>query len=47
MLRSDLRDDSNAYIVVKEPIDLLANDANENDKAHKNVAFRNNAPFRS
>ena len=47
MLRSDLLDNSDTYIVVKETIDLLADDANENDKAQKNVAFKNNAPVRS
>ena len=47
MLRSDLCDYSDAYIVVKGTIDLLADDANENDKAEKNVAFKNNASFRS
>ena len=47
MLRSDLCDYSDAYIVVKRVIDLLAAAANENDKAEKNVAFKNNVPFRS
>ena len=47
MLRSDLCDYSDACIVVKGTIDLLAAAANENDKAQKNVAFKNNAPFRS
>ena len=47
MLRSDFCDYSDAYIVVKETIDFLALAANENDKAEKNVAFKNNAPFRS
>ena len=47
MLRSDLYDCSDAYIVVKGTIDLLADDANENNKAEKNVAFKNNASFRS
>ena len=47
MLRSDLCDYSDAYIVVKGTIDLLAAAANENDKAEKNIAFGNNAPFRS
>ena len=47
MLRSDLLDNSDTYVVVKETIDLLADDANENDKAQKNVAFKNNAPVRS
>ena len=46
MLRSDLCDYSHAYIVVKGKIDLLAAAANENDKAQRNVAFKNNAPFR-
>ena len=40
-------DYSDASIVVKGTIDLLAAAAaNENDKAQKNVAFKNNAPFR-
>ena len=47
MLRSDLCDYSDAYIVVKGTIDLLVAAANENDKAEKNIAFGNNAPFRS
>ena len=47
MLRSYLCEYSNAYIVVKETIDLLAAAANKNDKVQKNVAFKNNAPFRS
>ena len=46
MLRSDLCDYKDAYIVVKRTIDLLAAAANENDKAQKNFAFKNNAPFR-
>ena len=44
MLRSDLCDYSDAYIVAKGAIDLLAAATNENDKAAK---FKNNAPFRS
>ena len=47
MLRSDLCDYSDAYIVIKGTIDILAAAANKNDKAQKNVAFKNNAPFRS
>ena len=47
MLRSDFCDYSDAYIVVKGTIDFLALAANENDKAEKNVAFKNNAPFTS
>ena len=39
MLRSDLHDYSDAYIVVKVTINLLAAVANENDKAQKNVEF--------
>ena len=46
MLRSYLCDYSYVYIVVKGAIDLLAA-ANENDKTQKNIAFKNNAPFRS
>ena len=47
MLRSDLCDYSDAYVVVKGTIDLLAADANENDKAEKNNAFKNNVQFKS
>ena len=39
MLRLNLCDYSNAYIVVKGTIDLLTAAANENDKVQKNVAF--------
>ena len=46
MLRSDLCDYSDAYIVVKGKIDLLTTATNENDKAQKNDAFKNDAPFR-
>ena len=45
MLRSDLCDNRNSYIVLRGAIDLLAAAANENDKAQKNAAFKNNAPF--
>ena len=38
---------SDACIVVKETIDLLAAAVNENDKAEKDLPFKNNAPFRS
>ena len=47
MLKSYLCDYSDAYIVVKGTTDLLAVVANENDKAEKDVAFKNNASFRS
>ena len=48
MLIPDWCDYSDAYIVVKGTIDLFAAAAaNENDKAEKNVIFKNNAPFRS
>ena len=47
MLRSDLCDYSDAHIVVKETIDLLADDGNKNDKAEKDFVFKNNAQFRS
>ena len=48
MLRSTLCGYSDAYIVVKGTIGLLAAAAaNENHKAEKNVAFKNNAPLRS
>ena len=42
MLRSDLRDYSDAYIVVKGTKDFLAVAANKSDKSQKN-----NASFRS
>ena len=42
MLKSDFCNYSDTYIAVKGAIDLLAADANENDKAEKNIA-----PFRS
>ena len=47
MLRLHLCDYSDTYIALKGTIDLLAAAANENDKAEKDVAFKNNAPFRS
>ena len=47
MLRSDLSDYSDAYIVVKGTEDFLDDAANENYNAEKKVAFKNNAPFRS
>ena len=40
MLRSNLCDYGDTYLVVKETIDLLAHDANDG-------AFKNNAPFGS
>ena len=42
MLRSDLCDDSNAYIIVKG--DITVTNPN-NAKRNKEVAFENNAPF--
>ena len=47
MLRSDLCDYSDAYIVGKRTIDLLDAAASENDKGEKDVSFENNVPFRS
>ena len=47
VLRLYLCDYSDAYIVVKGTIDLLVAAANENDKAEKDVAFKNNVPCRS
>ena len=47
MLRSYLFDYRDGYIVVKGTIDLLAAVANENNQAQKNVAFKNDVPFRS
>ena len=46
MLRSNLCAYSDAYIVGKGTVDLLAAAANENDKAEKDVPFKNNPPFR-
>ena len=40
-------DYSDAHIVVEGRIDILAATAIENDKAEKNIAFKNNARFRS
>ena len=45
MLRSDLYDYSDACILTQGIIDHLAAVANKNDKAEKNVALKNNAPF--
>ena len=45
MLRSSLCDYSDAYIDVQRTIGFLADAANENDNAEKDVAFKNNAPF--
>ena len=47
VLRSNLFDYGDAYVVVKRTMDLLVTAANENDKPYKNVAFKNNTPFRS
>ena len=47
MIISNLYDYSDVYIVVKRTIDLLSAAANENDKAEKDVVFKNNGPFRS
>ena len=43
MLRSDLSDFSDAYIVVKKII--TATDSNNNNTYDKKLAFENNAPF--
>ena len=40
-------DYGNASNVVKEAIDLLAAATNNYDRAHKDVAFKNNVPVRS
>ena len=45
VLRSDLYDDSDAYVVVKRRI-TVTGDINGNTK-HTKLAFNNNAPFRS
>ena len=46
MLRSYLCDKSDACIIVKGTIDLSAVASNKNDKAKRDVVFKNNAPFR-
>ena len=46
MLSSDFCDYSNACVVVKGTIDLLAAAANEYIKARKGFAFKNNVSFR-
>ena len=38
---------TDAHIVIKGTIDLVAAAANENFKVEKDVAFTNNTPFRS
>ena len=43
MLRSDLCDFSDAYIVVKR--DITVEDNNNANKRNKNLVFKNNAPF--
>ena len=45
MLRSDLCDYSDAYIVVKRAITV--EDNNANNREDKNLTFKNNAPYRS
>ena len=47
IIRSGLCDYSDAYIAVKQTIDLLAAAVNENDKLEEDVAFKNNAPISS
>ena len=44
MLRSDLCDFSDAYLVVKGDITLEGDDDDAN-KHNKNLVFKNNAPF--
>ena len=38
---------NDAYIAIKETINILATVGNENNKAQKNFTFKNNAPLRS
>ena len=47
MVRSDLCVYSDAHIIVKGTIDVLAAAANENDEGQKDAAFKNNTPVRS
>ena len=44
MLRSDLCDYSDAYIVVKGKI--IVRGANDANRINKKLTFKNNAPFR-
>ena len=46
MLRSYLCDYGDMYLVLKGAIDLLAAAGSENEKACKDVTFKNNARFR-
>ena len=45
MLRSNLCDYSNAYIVVK--VTIIVEGDNDDKKRNKKLTFKNNAPFRS
>ena len=45
MLRPDLCGYGEACIVMKRTVDLLAADANENDKSEQELAFKNTTPF--
>ena len=45
MLRSNLCDHSDAYIVVKGKISITGNNAA--NRINKKLTFKNNAPFRS
>ena len=47
MFRSDIYDYKDTSILLKGIIDLSAAAANENDRAQKDVAFKNNTPVRS
>ena len=44
MLRSDLCDCNDAYVIVKGVITVQG--TNTNNQPHKNLAFKNNDPFR-
>ena len=43
MLRSDLCDYRDAYIVVK--VDIMVEGTNNRDRKNRSLAFKNNAPF--
>ena len=47
MLRSDVCDYTDAYIVIKGTIDHLAAAAYENNKPQKNITFKNNAAIKT
>lgn len=47
ILTSGLCNYKDGYIVVKETIDFLGTAANENNRAHKSIKFKNSASFKT